>query len=134
MAKRSSKPTLTSVPDPFIYRSILASLRDPITVLDADLRVLTVNDPFYKTFRVQPHKTEGQYIYDLGNGQWKNPRLLALLKDILPRHSFFDDFEVTHDFEIIGRRTMLLSAREMPPSAISPIIVLSIQDITERLQ
>ena len=124
----------TNTPEATIHRSILASIRDPIAVLDPSLRVITVNESFYKTFRVQAHETEGRPIYKLGNGQWHVPKLLSLLKDVLPRHSFFDDFEVTHDFEIIGRRTMLVSGREMTGEKIQPMIVVSMQDITERLQ
>ena len=73
-------------------------------------------------------------FFDLGNGQWKIPRLCQLLEDILPRNSFFNDYEVTHDFERIGRRTMLLNARKLAGEGASPRILLGIQDITEVLQ
>jgi two-component system CheB/CheR fusion protein len=52
-----------------------------------------------------------------------------------PRNSLFDDFEVTHDFENIGRRTMLLNARQLNTEQDSPKrILLVIDDITERQQ
>jgi PAS domain S-box-containing protein len=132
MPRRVGRPS--AVQESTIYQSILGSIRDPIVVLNADLRVVTVNDAFYKTFKVTAQETEDRCLYDLGDGQWNIPKLRDLLADILPRHSFFDDFEVTHDFEIIGRRTMLLSAREMAGPKKPSMIVLSIQDITERLQ
>jgi PAS domain S-box-containing protein len=135
MGKTKKTTTLPAGQEATLYKSILASIRDPIAVLDADLRVVTVNEAFYRTFKVQPQETEGRPFRELGNGQWAVPKLQGLLKDILPRHSFFIDFEVTHDFEIIGRRTMLLTAQELMTAGKGPpMIVLSIQDITERLQ
>jgi two-component system CheB/CheR fusion protein len=81
--------------------------------LGADLRVKTANEAFYKTFKTAPDQTEGVLIYELGNGQWRIPKLRRLLEEILPRNSFFNDFEVIHEFPRIGRRTMLLNARRL---------------------
>src|SRR3989442_882325 len=93
--------------------AILRTTRYPLLVLTAELRVHAANAAFCQTFKVPPGETNGRLIYELGNGQWNIPKLRELLEDILPRNSFFDDFEVTHDFERIGRRTMLLNARRL---------------------
>jgi two-component system CheB/CheR fusion protein len=113
--------------------AILRTTRYPLVVLTADLRVTTANAAFYKTFNVPPGETNGRLIYEIGNGQWNIPKLRQLLEDILPRNSFFDDFEVTHDFESIGRRTMLLNARQLDNEAegTPQRILLSIDDITD---
>jgi two-component system CheB/CheR fusion protein len=113
--------------------AIVRTTRYPFVILTADLRIHTANPAFYKTFKVLPGETNGSLIYELGNGQWNIPKLREFLEDILPRHSFFDDFEVTHDFESIGRRTMLLNARQLntdDPNAPKRIL-LAIDDITE---
>ena len=68
-------------------------------------------------------------VYELGNGQWNIPKLRTFLEEVLPRHSFFKDFEVTHEFEGIGRRTLLLSGRQVDHLQ---RILLFIDDITER--
>src|SRR5262249_61586874 len=86
----------------------IRTARDPMIVLRADLRVNTANEAFYKTFKTTPDQTEGCLIYDIGNRQWNIHKLRMLLEDILPRNSFFNDFEVTHEFPNVGRRTMLL--------------------------
>src|SRR6185369_1423159 len=113
----------------------LRTARDSLVVLRADLRVDKANDAFYKTFKVSPGETEGRLIYEVDGGQWNIPELRTLLEDILPRNSFFNDFEVTHEFERIGRRAMLLNARRLDSEAGAPErILLSIEDITERLQ
>jgi two-component system CheB/CheR fusion protein len=83
-------------------------------------------------FRVGPSETEGRFIYDLGDGQWDIPALKSLLEEIIPENSAFDDFEVEHDFQTIGPKTMLLNARRFPPEGKGELILLAVQDITER--
>jgi len=112
--------------------SIINTVREPLVVLDADLRVITASKSFYQTFMVKPKETELQFIYNLGNHQWDIPGLRKLLVDILPKHKTFDNYEVEHDFPSIGKRIMLLNARWIPREAAKPqIILLAIEDITE---
>ena len=82
-------------------------------MLDQDLRGLKVSRSFYDFFKVKPEDTVGQLIYDLGNRQWDIPKLRVLLETILPEKSSFDNYEVEHDFATIGRRIMLLNARQI---------------------
>lgn len=115
--------------------NIIATLRHPFLVLDSDLRVKSANRSFFRTFRVSPDETQGQRVYDLGNGQWNIPRLRALLEEILPQSTSFEDFEVEHDFPTIGHRYMLLNARRIHrEDAKIDLILLGIEDITERRQ
>ncbi len=115
--------------------SIIATVREPLLVLDEKLEVVSANRSFYNVFKVKHEETIGKRIYRLGNGQWNIPALRKLLEDILPSNSHFDDYEVTHDFEHIGRRTMLLNARRLFREANrSKLILLAIEDITERKQ
>jgi two-component system CheB/CheR fusion protein len=107
----------------------------PLVVLDGNLRVKTANASFYEHFRVSREETHNLLVYEMGNGQWNIPKLRHLLEDIVPRNSFFNEFEVTHDFPVIGRRTMLLNARRLDRDGPFPqLIVLFIQDITERMR
>ena len=112
--------------------SIVRTVREPLLILNADLHVKSANRSFYETFRVEPPATEGRFIYDLGDGQWNIPALKTLLEEIVPQNSAFHDFEVEHDFETIGRRTMLLNARRFPPEGKWELILLAIADITDR--
>jgi PAS domain S-box-containing protein len=112
------------------FRAIVETV-PPLLVLDAGLRVKTANESFYKHFRVSAAQTEDYLVYELGNGQWNIPRLRTILEEVLPRHSFFNDFEVTHEFEGIGRRTVLLCCHQV---AHLQRILLFIDDITERLE
>lgn len=115
--------------------SIVATVREPLLVLDAELRVLAANDAFYHTFQTHPKETEGRKIYELGNRQWDIPELRHLLEHILPNNTSFDDFEVTHRFENIGHRNMLLNARRIHyHGEKTDFILLAIEDITARRQ
>jgi len=112
--------------------NIVDTVREPLLILDTTLHAQSANRAFYRTFQVSSEETEGRHIYELGNGQWDIPRLRELLAGIVPRNSEFDDFEVEHEFEHIGRRTMLLNARPFPPEGNYKLLVLAMEDVTER--
>src|SRR5665648_62669 len=113
--------------------SIIATIREPSVTLDKDLKVLSANHSFYSTFEVTPDETVGNLIYDIGNRQWDIPSLRMLLGEVLPAKTQFNDYEVSHKFETIGQKIMLLNARQISQEVIgTPIILLAIEDITER--
>jgi len=113
--------------------SIVESVREPLVVLSSDLRVLSANHSFYDTFKVTPKDTVGNFIYDLGNRQWDIPKLRILPEDILPSVTVFNGYEVEHDFLNIGRKIILLNAREIYRKNIgSHIILLAMEDVTEK--
>jgi PAS domain S-box-containing protein len=113
--------------------SVINTVREPLLALDQDLRVVKVSRSFYEFFKVKPEETVGQLIYDLGNKQWDIPKLRELLETILPQKTTFDNYEVEHDFATIGRRIMLLNARQIQRVlGKEKIILLAIEDITER--
>ena len=111
-------------------QAIVETVREPLIVLDRNLRVFTANQSFYQTFQATTADTEQRLIFDLGNGQWNIPKLRQLLLEILPTDSQLQDFEVEHDFEQIGHKTMLLNARTMTPLEGGDNILLAIEDIT----
>jgi len=117
------------------FKDIVATIREPLLVLDKDLRVLSANRSFYKFFRVKAGETVGKLIYDLGNRQWDIPTLRALLETILPQKAVFNDYEVEHDFPTIGKRTLLLNARRIPGPPKEPQwILLAFKDVSERMR
>lgn len=109
--------------------NIVETVREPLIVLSADLRVISANKAFYRIFKVDHKETEDRFIYDLGNRQWNIPKLRQLLEDILPKKSSFDDYEIEHNFETVGRKIMLLNARRVEAAQ---MILLAIEDVTEQ--
>jgi PAS domain S-box-containing protein len=113
--------------------TIIASLRDPLVVLNSDLRVKSANRSFFESFHVSKEETENRLLNNLGNGQWDIPLLRTLLTEVLSKSHPVHEFEVEHNFPEIGQRTMLLNARKFSPgSNISPLILLAIEDVTDR--
>jgi PAS domain S-box-containing protein len=114
---------------------IVETVREPLVVLNSELKILTANKGFYATFKVTHEETIGNFIYDLGNRQWDIPTLRVLLDEILPHHLVFYDYEVQHDFQGIGQKTIRLNARQIYRKSIgSNIILLAMEDITVRKQ
>ena len=120
-------------------KTVVDVVREPVLILDKDLRVMAANESFYRTFQVEHKDTEKKVVYELGNGQWDIPALRKLLEDILPKNTFFKGFEVDHAFPFIGRKVMILNAREIhfkedsSSKEFPPIILLAIEDITDMM-
>jgi PAS domain S-box-containing protein len=101
----------------------------PLLVLDEKLRVQTANKSFCKSFKISRSQMLNRRVYELGNGEWNIPKLRTLLEEVLVRKNGFKNFEVTHEFKSFGRRTMLLSGRQVDHLQ---RILLFIEDVTER--
>ena len=129
-----SKSALQSIDEVSEFaESIINTVREPLLMLDQDLRVVKASRSFYEFFKVTDNETIGNLIYDLGNHQWDIPKLKELLETILPEKTTFDNYEVEHDFSTIGKRIMLLNARQIQRgTGKEKIILLAIEDITER--
>jgi len=89
-----------------LAEDIVATVREPLVILDDDLRVIFANSSFFSTFKVSPEETLGRFIFDLGNRQWDIPELKHLLRETILRDTPFEDFLVKHDFERIGQKVM----------------------------
>jgi len=120
-------------------KTVVDVVHEPILILDKDLCVMATNEPFCRAFQVRAEDTEHKFVYDLGNGQWDIPDLRKLLEDILPKNTFFKGFEVAHTFPVIGRKVMILNARQVHPKEdtplkkFPPIILLAMEDVTEMM-
>ncbi|MFO7983768.1 MAG: ATP-binding protein, partial [Desulfuromonadales bacterium] len=114
---------------------IVDSAKDPLLVLDHNLRIKTANPAFYEKFKVGQKETEGQDLFALGKGQWDQPELRRLLGNVLPSSSRIDNYSVDIDVPHLGPRTLMFSARKMDTDG-SPYgaILLSIEDVTEQKQ
>jgi len=129
-ARRRSEADLRAIET--YAQDIVDTVREPLLILDKTLRVQSGNRAFYQTFLVSPDETENRLIYELGNGQWDIPALRTLLEDIVPTSSVFNDFELAHDFPALGWRVMLLNARKLQAGHHGELLVLAMEDVTER--
>ena len=116
-----------------LAQAIVDTVREPLLVLDKELRVVAASRSFYLTFRVNREETHGQLLYSLGDRQWDIPALRILLGKIVPEHAVLEDYQVEQKFPNIGHRTMLLNARKVFYEDNShTTVLLAIEDITER--
>jgi len=91
----------------------VSTVREALVVLDRDLRVVMANQGFCATMGVAPEETEGRRFFELGHGHWEIPALRRLLSDVLRADGPLEALTVTHEFEALGRRTMVLNARRV---------------------
>jgi two-component sensor histidine kinase len=116
-----------------LAHAIVDTLREPLIVLDGDLRVIAASRSFYRTFNVDRHETQGRLLYELGDGQWNILELRRLLEEILSHDSAVEAYEIERAFPTIGQRTMLLNARRIFREGDGQAaILLAIEDISER--
>jgi len=115
-----------------LAEAIVDTIREPLLVLDGDLRVVAASRSFYETFKMNRADVEGRPFYMLGKGQWNIPELRLLLDKILPQHSVMESYEVEHDFDGSGRRTLLLNARSVFGEGHDDrMILLAMEDVTK---
>ncbi|MEN6507666.1 MAG: sigma 54-interacting transcriptional regulator [Smithella sp.] len=115
--------------------NIVETIREPLIVLTPDLKVISANQSFYEMFHLAPEETEGRFVYSIGDHAWDIPALREYLEEIIPHNSHFSDFEVEHEFPVIGRRTMLLNARRIYREGKgTDRILLVLEDITVQKQ
>jgi two-component system CheB/CheR fusion protein len=109
---------------------IVNTIRDPLLILDSDLKIKRATNGFYHKFKTSEKDTEGHYLYELSHGQWDIPKLRELLDNILPERKELEDFEVTQVFPQLGKRSMCLNARQIGNINGEQLILLAIEDIT----
>jgi chemotaxis protein methyltransferase CheR len=116
-----------------LAQGIVDTVREPVLVLDKELRVIAASRSFYLAFKVSPEDTQGRLLYALGDGQWDIPKLRVLLEKIIPECGVMDGYEVEHEFPGVGQRTMRLNARQVfSDEGANTTILLGMEDITER--
>ena len=116
-----------------LAQAIVDTVREPLIVLDGDLRVIAASRSFYRTFAAEPEETEGRLLFELGDGQWNIPALRNVLEDIIPKHRTVEAYEVEHEFPTIGRRVMLLNARQVfDEDGAGSALLLAIEDVSQR--
>jgi chemotaxis protein methyltransferase CheR len=113
-----------------LAQAIVDTVREPLIVLDKDLRAIAASRSFYVTFTTKPDDTRGKQFWELGNREWDIPNLRSLLEKIIPDDSKMNDFEIDVDFPRIGKRVLLLSASIVFYEKGHKNILLSIEDVT----
>jgi two-component system CheB/CheR fusion protein len=113
--------------------AIIATIHEPMVILDKNFNIKTANESFYKKFLVTKDETEGASLFELGNHQWDIPELRDLLKELLSHNTDFKNLEITHTFPKIGQKIVLLNAHRINQKVHrEQLILLAMEDITQR--
>ncbi len=112
--------------------ALIESAKESILILDDELRVTVANDSFYRSFSLSRSETEGKFLYELGGGHWDIPELRELLGRITGQNTRVDNFYVQRGFHQLGTRSLVFNARRIQPEAGTALILLSIEDVTDR--
>ena len=134
MQSTGFRQQFTAIADAWAFaQGIVDTVREPVLVLDKELRVIAASRSFYSAFKVSSADTQGRLLYALGDGQWDIPKLRVLLEKIIPEHGVMEGYEVEHEFPGLGHRTMCLNARQVfYEGGAGTTILLGIDDVTER--
>jgi two-component sensor histidine kinase len=113
--------------------AIVDAVREPLILLDRDLRVVTASRSFYELFAIDPAAAEGRRFTELRGGAWNIPGFRELLEAAVPDRLAIDAYEIEHDFNGLGRRIMLLNMRHVA-DAQNPeaVLLIAIEDVTVR--
>jgi two-component system, chemotaxis family, CheB/CheR fusion protein len=109
--------------------SIVETIRQPLLVLDADLRIRMANRAFYRTFQSSPAEAEGQLVYSLSRGSLDIPVLRLAVDSLVTSGNSFPDFEVEANFPNVGRKSLVVGGCRINHLK---MILLAVDDTTER--
>ncbi|WP_329953392.1 sensor histidine kinase [Stenotrophomonas sepilia] len=111
--------------------SVLQTVREPIVLLDRDLRVQLHNPAFAELYGLQDERADGLLLENVGDNAWQDPVVRQRLADVLSRGRELWDFEHEQRTADGMVRYMLLNARRMPlPDSDDEVVLLTISDVT----
>jgi two-component system, chemotaxis family, CheB/CheR fusion protein len=104
----------------------------PLVILDDDLRVDRANLAFYELFKTTAGLARGRLLVELGSHHWRQPELLAALRNVLSSGAPLAEQPLDVEFPGVGERTLSLNARRLRPDR-DPRwrLLLSVEDRTE---
>jgi len=100
--------------------AIVDTIRDPLLIIDQDMRIKRASRSFYVRFSLNEKEVEGKLLYEIAGGGWNIPALRKLLERILPEKSVMEDFKVLQ-----GKRVLLLNARRILTPGDEQLILLA---------
>lgn len=116
-----------------LAQAIVDTVREPLLVLDKDLRIIAASRSFHLAFEASAKEIQGKSIFEVIDRQSDLPALRTLLETILPEHAIIDGYKIDHEFPLLGRRVMLLNAREVSAEDNGQsLILLAFEDVTDR--
>ena len=114
-----------------LAEAVVDTVREPLMVLDGNLRVLSANRAFLAAFGSTAAHTVGRRIFDIGDGDrdWNLPALHDLLERRLPIERSFEQVPLQLSLDGAGTRRLWLSARRIvEANGESPLVLLRLDE------
>jgi two-component sensor histidine kinase len=112
--------------------ALVASSSVPLLLLDKDLTVVAASTSFCRAFQIDPAKTQGCLLAELGSGEWNVPQLSSMLNATASGFAEIESYEMDLNREDRGTRRLVLNARRLNYAADGDIrLVLSLADVTD---
>lgn len=112
--------------------AIIETIREPLVVLNKEMRIKSANASFYRYFKTAEADVEGKYIFDVFSGQWNIGHFKEQLYRVLPERLKLDNIEIITNLPEVGERAMLLNIRPIINENLGEhMILLAIEDITQ---
>ncbi len=109
--------------------SLINTIKEPILVLDQDLKVFSGNKPFYEVFKLNPGDTEGKHIFEIDNGKWNDRNLKNLLEKTLKEEYAFNKFGLSYKFVDYGQKKICISGRKSYEGEVEKEMILLTIDV-----
>jgi two-component system CheB/CheR fusion protein len=106
-----------------LAETIIETARDPILILDKDIKIFSANSSFYEMYKVKPEDTLGKSFFNIGEGQWDIPALRKLIDEILPENTKIKGYIVEENFPTIGTKKIIVNAGQIYHQGIKMILM-----------
>ena len=127
-----TRPSLLSEAADSLALAVIASSNAPLLLLDGDLRIIAASDSFCEAFAIDPARTAGRALAELGEGEWGVPQLTSLLRTTAAGSAEIAAYEL--DLVRAGKdtRCLVINARKLDYfDADNVRLVVSAADVTE---
>ncbi len=115
-----------------LTRGIVATVREPLIVLDNEFNILSVSESFIETFAVSRRDTIHQNLYEIAAGTWDAPALRKILDQVRERGDPVEGYEFEHVFPKVGRKLLVVNARKVKTEDVAgEAYLLAFEDVTE---
>src|SRR5262249_22143351 len=111
--------------------AIINTIREPLIVLDDELKAVSASQSFYSYFRCTPGDTLGRTLPDTDGHHLDTAEVRALLDRLRSGDRNIVGQQITVDLEALGQRTLLVTAAELQNCGIADKqILMSFDDIS----
>lgn len=112
--------------------AIVQTVRNPLAVLDPELRILSVNRAFTEFFKRPSQYIRGRFFEAMLNLWWSGNQLRTELEKVLVKDQPLEAYRIDVQPPGVGRRIFLVNARKLYQKENQPQrLLVSLEDVTE---